>query len=162
MQLPSALRATLNEILATLPQPKSKRPVHPLYPRSDPALHISLSQPLALRRSQISSFKDELASRLRSRTSTSTNTSAKRVESGVRPFRLSLAGRIKVYYNTLKPSTSSASARSDSNTGHKAEVGVEASGGRAFMALRVGAGTTDVSDSPYHSYKALRLTSISL
>lgn len=78
-----------------------------------PTLHISLTHPLPLRRSQINDLQSDLQNKLR--------------DQGLRAFRLSLAAKIRMYYNGRR-------------------YGGEGVGGRAFLALRVGAGSTEVGE----------------
>lgn len=81
-------------------------------------LHISLNHPFPLRRSQIDAFRAELSQRV--------STSKATRGSGSGGFTVSLAGGVKVYQNGRR-------------------YGGEGAGGRAFMALRVGAGAKEVS-----------------
>ena len=80
-----------------------------------PSLHVSLTHPFPLRRSQIRPFQADLTKQLRTL-------------EHLGGFKLSLAGQIKVYYNGKR-------------------YGGEGSGGRAFMAFRVGAGASEVGPS---------------
>lgn len=79
----------------------------------DAALHVSLTHPLPLRRSQIDAFGTEVAAALR-----------QAPDEG--ELRLSLVSHVKVYFNGKR-------------------FGGEGSIGRAFMALRLGAGAQRVS-----------------
>lgn len=94
------LSKILETIIAQLPP--SPNPIHSLLPN----LHISLTRPVPLRRHQIQPFRDELASRL----------------GQICPFKLSLVGSVKAYYNEVTGGGSN----------------------RAFLALRVGAGAREV------------------
>ncbi|RXK41326.1 hypothetical protein M231_01476 [Tremella mesenterica] len=100
-------------------------------------LHISLSHPLGLRRSQIATFLSELSkavkdvkktiqpmTRSTSNISSSHETSEMGGDEKVK-LRLSLAGNIKVYYNGKK-------------------TGGQGDGGRTFFALRLGAGDPEL------------------
>jgi hypothetical protein len=90
-------------------------------------LHISLTHPLPLRRSQIRSFRDDLAHRLGGRGGLGGLGAGMTEGLG---FRLSLAQRVSGYVNGRR-------------------YGGEGVGGRAFLALRVGAGSKEVSDPLY-------------
>ncbi|OXG15039.1 hypothetical protein C367_05703 [Cryptococcus neoformans Ze90-1] len=94
------LSKILETIIAQLPP--SPNPIHSLLPN----LHISLTRPVPLRRHQIQPFRDELASRL----------------GQICPFKLSLVGSVKAYYNEVTGGGSN----------------------RAFLALRVGAGAREL------------------
>ena len=84
-------------------------------------LHVSLTHPFPLRRSQIESFAADLTQRLLS--------SSSRISNG--PFQLSFAGGLKMYYNGVK-------------------TGGQGTGGRAFLAFQVGAGHPEVRAASYH------------
>lgn len=95
-------------------------------------LHISLTHPLPLRRSQIRSFRDDLAHRLGGPGGLG-GLGLGGLGAGVTEasgFRLSLAQRVSGYVNGRR-------------------YGGEGVGGRAFLALRVGAGSKEVSDVLY-------------
>lgn len=96
-------------------------------------LHISLTHPLPLRRSQIRSFRDDLAHRLGGPGGLGGLGELGGLGAGVTEgsgFRLSLAQRVSGYVNGRR-------------------YGGEGVGGRAFLALRVGAGSKEVSDVLY-------------
>jgi hypothetical protein len=90
-------------------------------------LHISLTHPLPLRRSQIRSFRDDLAHRLGELGAGAS------MKEGL-GFRLSLAQRVSGYVNGRR-------------------YGGEGVGGRAFLALRVGAGSKEVSHVLYLNHR---------
>lgn len=93
----------------------------------DEPLHISLTHPLPLRRSQILPFRDELRSALLSaRASSGTTRGGPGSGSESGPVRLSLPGEVVGFVNGRRS-------------------GGEGRGGRAFLALRVSAGSPDVS-----------------
>ena len=84
------------------------------YLPSNPALHVSLTHPLALRRSQIDDFRNDVFRACKS---------ALPEGKGV---AVSLAGDVSVYHNGTR-------------------TGGVGQGGRAFFALRLGAGQPEVS-----------------
>ncbi|WVF66982.1 hypothetical protein IAT40_001725 [Kwoniella sp. CBS 6097] len=113
LTLPPALRATLEELLATLKLELQGYTVH----SSLESLHISLTHPLPFRRNHIVPFRNKLSTQLR----------------GHGPFRLSLIGDVKVYYN-----------RSQMQAMGDGDDAPAVTGGRAFFALRTGAGSDEL------------------
>ncbi|KAK4687613.1 U6 snRNA phosphodiesterase, partial [Tremellales sp. Uapishka_1] len=112
LRIPKSLCDLVDELIRKaellLPSPET---LHPF-----PSLHISLTHPLPLRRSQIPAFQSDLTSALR----------------GLPPFRLSLSSQVRHYQNGKK-------------------YGGEGSGGRGFLALRVGAGHTELERLLQHA-----------
>ncbi|KAK8861486.1 hypothetical protein IAR55_002307 [Kwoniella newhampshirensis] len=143
LSIPPSLRTTLNSAISSLSSCLPDHTINPLIP----SLHVSLTQPLPLRRHQIQSFRDELRHRLSrdnpdripttssgptpnpTLTSKRSSESSRGTSSSFRPmpFKLSLAGRFKGYANRVPG-------------------GAEGSGGRAFLALRIGAGVVEIKD----------------
>ncbi|OCF32287.1 hypothetical protein I316_05955 [Kwoniella heveanensis BCC8398] len=126
LTLPSALRTILEEYLVALRLLLKDHAIH----SSLESLHISLTHPLPLRRHQIIPFREKLWAQLRTHGS----------------FRLSLVGDAKVYYNRSQMQTQAAENKDDDDAGH-------ASGGRAFFALRTGAGSVELKamlDNIFH------------
>jgi hypothetical protein len=115
-----SLRTALADLIASVQKELSRHTIYNLLETPTPSqkageLHISITHPLPLRRSQVDSLRVELTSALKSWAST------RRIES----VKCSLAGVPTVYYNGKV-------------------TGGEGKGGRAFMALRVGAGAGEV------------------
>ncbi|EIW66604.1 hypothetical protein TREMEDRAFT_65475 [Tremella mesenterica DSM 1558] len=140
LSIPTSLRSTLNEILITLKRLLPTKDIHPTHDLKD--LHISLSHPLGLRRSQIPTFLSGLSKAVKDvkktilpmiRSTSNISSSHETSEMGgdeKMTLRLSLAGNIKVYLNGKKR-------------------GGQGDGGRAFFALRLGAGDPESSrDGP--------------
>ena len=127
VQLPEPLRDALESLIR---RARGLCPGHELYslltnPQASDgvqgksqSLHISLTHPLALRRSQIGTFRDDLSVRL--------------ATSGIQPFTSSLAPGVRVYFNGRR-------------------YGGQGIGGRAFLALRLGAGSVEVNFTPRSS-----------
>ncbi|WWC60210.1 uncharacterized protein I303_102776 [Kwoniella dejecticola CBS 10117] len=120
LKIPSGFRTVLEDVLSVFQEEVPSHKIHSLLS----SLHISLTHPLPLRRHQIDPLRAALADRLRSTR---------------RSFRMSLASEIKVYYNRSTSTNAAASSAALRAEG-------EGSGGRAFIALRVGAGANELED----------------
>jgi len=112
----------VHSLLDSPPQPNETR-------TKSQALHISLTHPLPLRRSQTKAFQADLTHRL--------------AEGGSKSFKLSLAGALRVYYNGRR-------------------YGGEGKGGRAFLALRVGAGSDEVSPPKVRRVRLMKFSGSSM
>lgn len=127
MKISTSLRRALDELVAVAQTKLPGYTLHSLLATPTPSqkageLHVSLTHPLPLRASQVEPFRAELSDNLR-RWSRSTALSS---------FKCSLAGRLSVYYNGKA-------------------TGGEGAGGRAFMALRLGAGAREVCSRSFHA-----------
>lgn len=149
VSLPRALRRTINDVVSHARRLCPDYTLHPLViytskhaeersvisenGRSNEddspgpsSLHISLTHPLPLRRSQIDTFRDGLRSSVRREAAT--------LE---RPLTLSFAGQVVGFVNGRR-------------------YGGDGTGGRAFLALRIAAGATEVSASYNNSRRCTR------
>lgn len=120
MKAPKSLRTALTDLIARAQEDVPRHTIYNLLETPTPSqkageLHISITHPLPLRRSQVDPLRIELTTALKSWARTS------RLES----ITCSLSATPTVYYNGKV-------------------TGGEGSGGRAFLALRVGAGATEV------------------
>ena len=121
MKISKALKKELETLIQDAQRHFPDHVLHSLLSTPTPSqtageLHVSLTHPLPLRVSQVDEFRTEL-SRITKRWATRTKMTS---------IRVSLAGKVSVYYNGKA-------------------TGGEGTGGRAFMALRLGAGSTEVS-----------------
>jgi hypothetical protein len=125
VKAPKSLRTVISDLVAHAQTQLPKHVIHSLLETPTPSqqageLHISITHPLPLRRSQVDPLRIELITALK------IWARMRRVGS----MRCSLAGCPSVYYNGKA-------------------TGGEGKGGRAFLALRVGAGATEVSPLMY-------------
>jgi hypothetical protein len=121
VKAPKSLRTVISDLVAHAQSHLPSHVIHSLLETPTPSqqageLHISITHPLPLRRSQVDPLRIELIAALQTWART------RRVEN----MRCSLAGIPSVYYNGKA-------------------TGGEGKGGRAFLALRVGAGAVEVS-----------------
>ena len=120
MKAPKSLRTALTDLIARAQGEVPRHTIYNLLETPTPSqkageLHISITHPLPLRRSQVDPLRIELTTALKSWARTM------HLES----IKCSLSGTPTVYYNGKA-------------------TGGEGSGGRAFLALRVGAGASEV------------------
>jgi len=124
VRAPRSLRTAIADLIASAQEDIPRHTVYNLLETPTPSqkageLHISITHPLPLRRSQVDPLRLELSSALK------VWARKRHVES----IKCSLAGVPTVYYNWKA-------------------TGGEGNGGRAFMALRVGAGAAEVCRPP--------------
>ena len=120
VKAPKPLRTALTDLAAQAQGELPRHTIHNLLETPTPSqkageLHISITHPLPLRRSQVDPLRVELTSGVKSWART------RHLEN----IKCSLSGTPTVYYNGKA-------------------TGGEGSGGRAFLALRVGAGAAEV------------------
>lgn len=120
MRAPKSLRTAISDLVTHAQTRLPDHVIHSLLETPTPSqkageLHISITHPLPLRRSQVDPLRVELTSALKSWAR----------NRGIESMKCSLAGIPSVYYNGKA-------------------TGGEGRGGRAFLALRVGAGATEV------------------
>lgn len=120
VKAPKALRTALADLITSAQTELPRHTIYNLLETPTPSqnsgeLHISITHPLPLRRSQVDPLRIELTTALKSWARTR----------GIESLKCSLSGSPTVYYNGKA-------------------TGGEGSGGRAFLALRVGAGAAEV------------------
>lgn len=125
MKAPRGLRNAIGELVKYAQDKVLAHTLHslletPTLSQKAGELHISITHSLPLRRDQVESLRIDLTTALEKWSRTR----------GIRDFKCSLAGSPTVYYNGKA-------------------TGGEGGGGRAFIALRVGAGSTEVWPTLY-------------